>query len=83
MTKPIEGIGQRVRQARERLHISQAELARRVEASAYGMNLLEQGVTKHPRVDRLAAIADVLEVSLDYLTGREKGRKTEISATKG
>jgi transcriptional regulator with XRE-family HTH domain len=62
-------IGSRVKTARERLGWNQAELARRLGASAYGVNLLEQGKTPYPRADRIIALAQLLGVSADYLLG--------------
>jgi transcriptional regulator with XRE-family HTH domain len=56
----------RIRKARERAHISQAELARRIGISKQAMNAIEGGATD-PRASRIVAIAQVLGVSTDAL----------------
>jgi len=65
-------IGVRVKAARERLGWSQAELARQLGASAYGVNLLEHGGTPSPRADRIYALAKLLGVTSDYLLGLDE-----------
>lgn len=69
MEKMPEGLGKRVIAAREKLGWSQAELARRLGTSAYGVMLLEHGQTKYPRANRLWALSRLLGVSIDYLLG--------------
>jgi transcriptional regulator with XRE-family HTH domain len=59
-------LGTRIRKARERAHISQAELARRIGISKTSMNAIEGGATD-PRASRIVAIAHVLGVSTDML----------------
>jgi len=59
-------LGDRIRQARERADISQAELARRIGISKNAMNTIEGGQSD-PRVSRIVAIARVLGVSTDTL----------------
>lgn len=78
MDKMPEGIiGMRVRAARERLGMSQAELARRIVAPVYGLNILEHGATSYPRADRVYALAKALGVSADYLLGLTEGMGEE------
>jgi transcriptional regulator with XRE-family HTH domain len=50
--------------------MSQARLARRIEASTNAVNLLEQDRISNPHWLRLVAIATLFECSLDYLAGR-------------
>jgi len=50
--------------------MSQVALARALKASTMAINFLEKGVTHAPHIDRLIAIADLFNVSIDYLTGR-------------
>ena len=64
-----ETLGDRIRQARARLRLTQAELARRIRISTTAMNAIESGDTD-PRASRITALADVLGVSTDYLLGR-------------
>jgi len=63
-------LGDRIRSLREQQGMSQAALARKLGASNMAINFLEKGVTRAPHIDRLLAIADLFNVSLDYLTGR-------------
>lgn len=58
--------GNRVRAARERLGITQEDLAARVGMSPSHMSIVERGV-KVPRMDTVVKLANVLEVSADYL----------------
>ena len=63
-------IGERIRILRERRGMSQAALARALGASINAINYIEGGSTRAPHIDRLIAIADLFDVSLDYLVGR-------------
>ena len=63
-------LGERIRQLREKQGMSQAALARALGASNMAINLLENGSTRAPHIDRLIAIADLFSVSIDYLVGR-------------
>src|SRR5262249_8357794 len=65
-----ETLGQRIRRLREGQGLSQAALARRLEASTNAINLLEQDRISNPHWQRLVALADIVGVSLDYLAGR-------------
>jgi transcriptional regulator with XRE-family HTH domain len=66
-----ELLGDRIRKARIRYGMSQAELSRRVEISKNAMNLIETNKTTDPAASIVKAIADVLQVSTDYLLGRK------------
>ena len=59
-------LGDRIRQARERVGLSQIELARRIGLSKNAMNSIEAG-DADPRASRIVAIAQVLGVSTDVL----------------
>ena len=59
-------LGDRIRQARERVGLSQIELARRIGLSKNAMNSIEAG-DADPRASRIVAIAQVLGVSTDAL----------------
>jgi transcriptional regulator with XRE-family HTH domain len=65
-----ERLGERIRKARIRYGMSQAELSRRIKVSLTTMNKIESGETPDPRASRIKQIADVLKVSADYLLGR-------------
>ena len=62
-------VGERIRQLREKQGMSQAGLARTLEASNMAINLLENGATRAPHIERLIAIATLFNVSVDYLVG--------------
>ena len=59
-------LGDRIRQARERVGLSQIELARRIGLSKNAMNSIEAG-DADPRASRIVAIAQELGVSTDAL----------------
>ena len=67
----MEPIGSRIRDARQRYGMSQAELARRIDISKTAMNDLEQGRTANPGVLYVLAIAETLHLSVEELLGRE------------
>jgi transcriptional regulator with XRE-family HTH domain len=60
--------GRRIRTARQRLGLTQHELAQRVQVTKQNITQLEQG-QRQPRPDRLRALAQHLGVSADYLLG--------------
>jgi transcriptional regulator with XRE-family HTH domain len=66
-----EQLGDRIRKARLRFGISQAELARRIKISKQAMYQIENNLTPDPGVLKVKAVADVLEVSVDALLGRK------------
>ena len=72
-----ETLGDRIRGARARLRMTQAELARQIGISATAMNAIEADEAD-PRASRILKIAEVLDVSPDYLLGyTKKRRKTQ------
>jgi len=73
-------LGDRIRQARLRYGMSQAELARRIGVSSTALNQIESGKTPDPGVSRIVGIASVLGVSTDYLLlGRKGEDEDEVS----
>jgi transcriptional regulator with XRE-family HTH domain len=62
-------LGERIRQERRRVGLSQTALAQRIDISPTALNDIETGKTPDPRVSRIKAIADTLQVSTDYLVG--------------
>jgi transcriptional regulator with XRE-family HTH domain len=70
MQMATETLGQRIRRLREAQGMSQARLARQIEASTNAVNLLELDRINNPHWLRLVAIAALLGCSLDYLAGR-------------
>jgi transcriptional regulator with XRE-family HTH domain len=62
-------LGSRVREARERLGLSQETLAHQVTITRNTLWYIEAGRTQHPRADQVAELAKALHVSADYLLG--------------
>lgn len=73
-------IGQRIREARQRYGMSQAELARRIGLSKTSLHLIETGRTADPHLSYVVAIADQLRLSVDALLGREGPRQEAVHA---
>jgi transcriptional regulator with XRE-family HTH domain len=64
---PTENLGQRVRRLRLERGLAQEELARQVGVSKTQVYLVENGLTKSPRPERLRRYARALGVTLEYL----------------
>jgi transcriptional regulator with XRE-family HTH domain len=60
---------QRLVQLRKERHLSQGELAQRAGVHANVIGRYERGAAK-PSIEQLLKIAEALNVSLDYLTGK-------------
>jgi len=63
----LEGLGQRLKLAREEKGLSQAQLANLVGAAQTTIAKIERGETKLPRRDLIMEIADKLGVSAAHL----------------
>ena len=61
-----KAVGQRIKAAREKKHLTQEDLAALVEISPTHVSVIERGM-KIPRMDTFVAIANVLGVSVDSL----------------
>ena len=66
-----ESLGMRIKLARTRRGLNQAELARAIGISKNSMNLIERDMS-NPGFAWVQKIAEVLNVSLDYLGGRKE-----------
>ena len=75
-----ETMGDRIRGARARKRLTQVELARMVGISANAMNAIEAD-TADPKASRVLRIAQVLEVSTDYLFGHKVKRQRQLWPT--
>jgi transcriptional regulator with XRE-family HTH domain len=64
-----ETLGARLRERREQAGFSQMEVAKQAGMIQRDLSLLERG-KKHVWVETLLRLAETLECSLDYLTGR-------------
>lgn len=60
----------RLKETRESLGLSQSEVARKLGVSRQSYNFYENG-KRDPDTDTLERIADLLNVSVDYLLGRD------------
>jgi transcriptional regulator with XRE-family HTH domain len=72
----LEDIGSRLREERDRVQISQRELARRIGLSASMISQIESGQSK-PSVSTLYAIVTELGVSVDDVFGGGNGSAAE------
>ena len=59
-------IGSRIKEARERAHLTQEELAEKVDISPTHMSVIERGV-KTPKLDTFVKIVKALNLSADAL----------------
>ena len=66
-----ESLGMRIKLARTRRGLNQAQLARAIGISKNSMNLIERDLT-NPAFGWVQKIAETLNVSLDYLGGRKE-----------
>ena len=71
-----EPIGSRIRAARLKYGMSQAELARRIGITPNSLNEIEHGRSE-PLASRVEAIARVLGVSTDVLHGLRKAEDND------
>lgn len=60
----------KIKEIRKKLNLSQVELAKKLNTSQNTISNYEAGNTQ-PSIEMLVNIADVLNVSLDYLCGRQ------------
>lgn len=74
----METIGQRISRARRYLNINQKELAQRVNITEASLSRYENGI-REPKSAVLTRLAEVLEVSTDYLLGLTDERTYENS----
>ena len=75
-------IGERVKAAREKRGMKQAELARRLGCSVNALSMLEHNTISDPRASRIIGIAEALQVSADYLLGLQEDAHEEKPTTK-
>lgn len=69
----IRGLGEKLKEERMRLRLTQVQLARRLGVDASTISLYETGGTTPPS-DVLVKLAAIFDVSLDYLMNLEKKR---------
>ena len=76
-----ESLGMRIKLARTRRGLNQAALARAIGISKNSMNLIERDLS-HPAFTWVQKIAEVLNVSLDYLGGRKEQDTETVPAVR-
>ncbi|MCL5774247.1 MAG: helix-turn-helix transcriptional regulator [Firmicutes bacterium] len=76
-----ERIGIRIKQARLEADMTQEELAEAVEITPNYISMLERG-RKNPSIQILKKIADVLGVSISFLTDSEEDEKMKALSPK-
>ena len=79
-----KAVGRRIKEAREKRHLTQEELAARIDISPTHVSVIERG-TKIPRLDTFVAIANALEVSgdallLDVVDHASESQASDLSA---
>lgn len=70
----MKEFGLRMREARERLEMRQEDLAKKLSLMQKQISRYETGQTS-PSLEKLNHIADVLDVSIDWLAGRTDNPK--------
>ena len=78
----MQTIGERVKAAREKRGVKQAELARKLGCSVNALSMLEHNAISDPRASRIIGIAGALQVSADYLLGLQDDAQITASATR-
>ena len=63
-------LSEKVKKLRKEKGWSQQKLAEKAGLSFNAVTKIEQGLAKHPTLKTLISLADVFEVSLDELAGR-------------
>ena len=71
-------IGERIKDMREKLNMTQTALARRLGLSRSAVNAWEMGVSI-PSVPYLLQLSELFRVSVDYLLGRSQREMVDIS----
>ena len=74
-------LGERIKIARIRHRLKQAQLAERIGISVNSLSQIESGETANPRMDTLIALANALQVSMDYLAGRTDEEGIKLCST--
>ena len=73
-------IGSRIKEARERAHHTQEELAEKVDISPTHMSVIERGI-KTPKLDTFVKIVNALNLSADALLQDGMGHADESIMT--
>lgn len=71
MTKELLTVAERIKSLREKLELTQAEVARRLGISRAGVNAWEMGLSV-PSTQYVVELAKIFGVSADYLLGMDR-----------
>lgn len=71
MTKELLTVAERIKSLREKLELTQAEIARQLGISRAGVNAWEMGLSV-PSTQYVVELAKTFGVSTDYLLGMDK-----------
>lgn len=66
----MQNIGERLAKLRKEYHLKQTDIAKRINESQQVVSNIERGVTM-PDIEQLKKFADIYNISLDQLVGRE------------
>lgn len=66
----MQKIGERLVKLRKDNHLKQADIAEKINESQQVISNIERGITM-PDIEQLKKIADIYNISLDQLVGRE------------
>ena len=65
-------LGQRIRRERQNLHLTQEQLAEKLNVSSTYIGFVERG-ERNLTLNKLSLLADILGVSIDYLLSDDTG----------
>ena len=68
-------IGKRIKDFRNKIKISQDQLAKRANIPFSTLVKIEAGYTPNPSMETLIKIADAFEITIDELVGRNKNSR--------
>lgn len=75
----METIGERIAKVRKELNLNQRELCKMADITEVSLSRYENG-SRMPKAEVLARLAEVLNVSTDYLIGITDEKNTELQA---
>ena len=78
MTKELLTMAERIKFLREKLELTQAEIARRLGISRAGVNAWEMGLSC-PSTFYLVELSRLFHVSTDYLLGTDTSNTLDVS----
>ena len=75
-------LNERIRELRKKAGYSQQQMAQKLHLTQGAISQWENGITV-PAAEQLSALADVFEISVDELLGRDPGIKKEAPSIAG